>query len=410
MNQSTNFSKNNFPEKGHPDKSVRGILNECVPPEAFQAAIIAEIFIENKDFLALDSINIPSAPFNGSDRPVLQQIIDECLDAHPKPHYHTVTNMMISSKAKRLGKNITKVNRILFYPFSIADKYFILIALCQPDFNKRKIDKIEENLIERIALRIRGTYVLNYNDKKFLATETFIKEIGHDIASSIQSILPKLKHIAEDRYKGPLLKKKASEAMEELLSMHRTSNSIGVVIDKNYQITNFEEIDLSSIAISAKSKMESEAAEKHIKLWVNTSSQTKTIGDKAAIEIAIQHLLLNAIKYSYGSSRVVASTYYENDSVVFSVQNDSNIDLPAGDEHYYIWDFGYRSESAKEAHVNGSGIGLYTVKKIVGCHYGNAYYDIIDSDKKTISFKMMLPTKSIMKEYLKMFGGNQFSL
>ncbi|MEM9157549.1 MAG: HAMP domain-containing sensor histidine kinase, partial [Verrucomicrobiota bacterium] len=217
-----------------------------------------------------------------------------------------------------------------------------------------------------------------------------------------------LKHISQERYQGALLKKKATEAQEELLSMHRTSNSIGVIIDKNYQITNFEEIDLSSISLSAKSKLESEAAEKHVKLRINTPTSVKTIGDRQAIEIAIQHLLLNAIKYSHGSGKVVASLSYENDSVVFSIQNTSNIGIPNEIDHHYLWDFGYRSEQAKEAHVNGSGIGLYTVKKIVTCHYGKVSYDVLDPDKKLIEFKMILPNKDSIKAYLRMFGSELY--
>ena len=40
------------------------------------------------------------------------------------------------------------------------------------------------------------------------------------------------------------------------------------------------------------------------------------------------------------------------------------MNFPQVTKRKLIWDFGMRGKKAKELHVNGSGIGLFTVKKI----------------------------------------------
>jgi signal transduction histidine kinase len=62
-----------------------------------------------------------------------------------------------------------------------------------------------------------------------------------------------------------------------------------------------------------------------------------------------------------------------------------------------IWDFGYRGKLAKELHVNGSGIGLYTVKKIVSAHLG---WTDAESRDGTTEFFIHLPKKAALQRDL----------
>ena len=92
-------------------------------------------------------------------------------------------------------------------------------------------------------------------------------------------------------------------------------------------------------------------------------------GDAKAIEQCLGQLLIDAIKYAFGGTTIVISARDDGDFVLLSVSNRSILH-PKDEELKRIWDFGFRGDAAKELHVNGSGIGLYTVKKIALAHYG----------------------------------------
>ena len=72
--------------------------------------------------------------------------------------------------------------------------------------------------------------------------------------------------------------------------------------------------------------------------------------------------------------------------------------IPPEDE-LHVWDFGWRGDRAKEQHVNGSGIGLYTVKKIVSAHGGGVNLKVTGEYSNVITFLFRIPKKKILKKY-----------
>lgn len=51
-----------------------------------------------------------------------------------------------------------------------------------------------------------------------------------------------------------------------------------------------------------------------------------------------------------------------------------------------------------EMHVNGSGIGLYTVRKIINAHAGVVGANISDETSNTTKFWFTIPKSSILKK------------
>jgi signal transduction histidine kinase len=100
--------------------------------------------------------------------------------------------------------------------------------------------------------------------------------------------------------------------------------------------------------------------------------------------------------YSFGGTDIVVSTAERDDDFLIRVSNRGH-PLPKGAELKQIWDFGYRGKLAKELHVNGSGIGLYTVKKIVSAHRG---WKDAQSRDDTTEFFIHLPKKAALKRDL----------
>jgi signal transduction histidine kinase len=64
-----------------------------------------------------------------------------------------------------------------------------------------------------------------------------------------------------------------------------------------------------------------------------------------------------------------------------------------------IWDMGTRGHIAKKVHVNGTGIGLHTVKKIVRAHGGEVFCSSRKEQKgnrNKVTFSFVFPKKKII--------------
>jgi len=225
--------------------------------------------------------------------------------------------------------------------------------------------------------------------------EEFVKEVGHDIASSVQAIVAKLMHVRSGVFTGDLAKRKVQEAEDEIMSLYRVSESLGIAVDPDYNIQSGDDFNLVASIKSVCERLASEAAERHIDVRLVTPPSVDLWGDSQGMESAVTHLLLNAIKYAQGSSFITVKVVEEGSTVEVTVR-DKGLPLPES-EHYRIWEFGYRGDGALERHVNGSGIGLYTVRKVVAAH-GGAVWVRSNEKSPVVTFGMRIPKKDILKK------------
>ncbi len=89
-------------------------------------------------------------------------------------------------------------------------------------------------------------------------------------------------------------------------------------------------------------------------------------GDLSAIASCLQNLLVNAVKYSGDSRRIIItakrSQVHRADEIRISVQ-DLGLGIESGDLNQIFMPF-YRSASAKSAQIHGTGLGLAVAKEI----------------------------------------------
>jgi signal transduction histidine kinase len=207
----------------------------------------------------------------------------------------------------------------------------------------------------------------------------------------VQATIATLRAISQGRIRGEGVPKKARSVEEEIMSAYRIAEGLGIAVDPNYQLREPDDYDLIDVLADVIEHHRAEAEERgnFIKLENNLRS-VPMWGDRTAIEVALGHLLMNAIKYSFDGAYVTLKIALEDSQVVISVIN-TGLELPKGDEAHQIWDFGYRGKEARERHVNGSGIGLYTVRKIVARHNGVVTARTTNKQKATW-FEIRLPT------------------
>ena len=94
----------------------------------------------------------------------------------------------------------------------------------------------------------------------------------------------------------------------------------------------------------------------------------RILGDARRLERVVGNLISNAVKYSGKNSRVLITTKQQGDKAVISVI-DEGVGIPAADIARLFQPFTRLSHTREMA--KGTGLGLYSVKKIIDSHGGS---------------------------------------
>jgi len=93
------------------------------------------------------------------------------------------------------------------------------------------------------------------------------------------------------------------------------------------------------------------------------------IGDPDMIDSVTGNLLDNAVKYSNAGGLVSVKGFTEGREVAFEV-TDNGIGIPEK-EHDLLFEAFFRASNAQRAEIDGTGLGLTIVKRIVESHGGS---------------------------------------
>jgi len=362
----------------------------------------AMLFVECKtdphsSYRARWGYNVPLEPFNGSENGYIVEAVEQCFKIHPKPHVHSFSADSICLKICRFNHELLEQYRAWFYPIRNGADLFVFLGFPKPSEGSSLPVELGTQL-SRLLVLLTACADAEELSQHILVTERFVKEVGHDVASAVQATVAKLRSIRDGRVTGDGLKHKAKEIELEIWDAYRIAESLGIAVDSNYEMRQQADFDVVAATDHVLNHFASEAAERHIRL--RREGQNGTVvawGEKAAIEQAIGQLISNAIKYSFGGTTVTATISPRSDDILIRVTN-KGMPLPGPLEIKHIWDFGFRGQNAKERHVNGSGIGLYTVKKIVTAHHG--WVDVSSGPDNTTEFFIHLPKKAALKKAL----------
>ena len=132
--------------------------------------------------------------------------------------------------------------------------------------------------------------------------------------------------------------------------------------------SSLSEINLSELVKSVINYSSMEAKDKKIKIKTDIQNEVKVEGDNKYLEQAIGNLLDNAIKYTPAEKEIDVSLKRKDDKVILKIK-DSGIGIPEKEQKNLFQKF-TRASNAKEMHTDGSGLGLFIVKKVIDAHPG----------------------------------------
>lgn len=244
----------------------------------------------------------------------------------------------------------------------------------------------EKWMAEEVAsvLRIREIIIADINKKAneirslneklqaaYEELDTFSYTISHDLRTPLTSIKTytelMLKNKSIDEGGKKMLSRilvgadKMNLLIKEILNLARVGRSE----------IHFETVNMESLLKDIKTEVWSAYKADHSVLILGQLPNIK--GDKTMITQVFTNLIGNAVKYSamVEQPKIEVSAYIDGGEIIYSVK-DNGIGI---DNRYYdrVFELFKRMDNVKE--IEGSGVGLAIVKRVVEKHHGRVWFE-----------------------------------
>ncbi len=156
-------------------------------------------------------------------------------------------------------------------------------------------------------------------------------------------------------------------------------------------IVNIEETDMTSIAEDVLKELELDIERKKLNIERQYEKQSMIIKtDPTLVRIVFQNLLSNSIKYTSEKGKVIIKIKEEDKMLKIEV-TDTGIGIPK-EQQEDVFKKMFRADNIKKEDHEGTGLGLYIVKKTVRELKGKIYFRSPDPEtKKGTTFYVILP-------------------
>jgi PAS domain S-box-containing protein len=157
---------------------------------------------------------------------------------------------------------------------------------------------------------------------------------------------------------------------------------------------NPTELDIVEIAKKTIKQFRLEIKEKQINFIENYDEIPPIKLDKDLLGIVFQNLISNAIKYSSEKGKVQLDILRQGENVEIAIQ-DNGIGIPKKQQGK-IFEKLFRADNVKTKNINGTGLGLYLVKKILDHCNCKIWFESKENEGTT--FFVRIPLKGVQKK------------
>jgi signal transduction histidine kinase len=232
---------------------------------------------------------------------------------------------------------------------------------------KENIDErieLPQNKDEIYTLTETINCLLDRLEDAVLREKLFTADASHELRTPLSVIKGTLEVLIRKRRDAEQYESKIAYCINEV---DRMSN----IIDQLLMLARYEsgkiepmtrEIELNESIRYLMLRTEPLAQEKGIEIKFQEDNKYVVKADPSMIEVILENLLSNSIKYSNGSKEIDISIEKKEDKVICSVK-DFGIGMKK-EQISRIFDRFYRSEEARSTQHSGNGIGLAIVKRL----------------------------------------------
>jgi signal transduction histidine kinase len=237
------------------------------------------------------------------------------------------------------------------------------------DYKKNKAKYIGEGSIFLLVICIGAVFVYRSVRRQFYVQQqqqNFMMAVTHELKTPISVIKLNLETMQKYSLDAEKQKKLMGIMLKETSRLNFLTNNILVASELEgggYHFSN-EELDLSDLLKDCLHDFRARFPERIFKSEIQQGADVK--GDALLLQMMINNLLENAIKYSPKETSVLAILKKENGSVQLKIIDEgSGI---ADEEKKKIFSKFYRIGNEATRKTQGTGLGLYLCDKIARDH------------------------------------------
>jgi PAS domain S-box-containing protein len=244
--------------------------------------------------------------------------------------------------------------------------------------SNRELQKLKDSLEERVAER---TAELNFMVEEL---QGFTYSVAHDLRTPLRSIVANSMMLQEDA---------SHELSPENLDMLREQKAnalkLATLVDDLLQFSRLgfnpifrQKVDLSKLVRTIGSELIEEHKRTNIELVVEDGIEAAA--DLTMIQLVLQNLLDNAIKYSPDGGRVMFGAMRHENACAYFVR-DEGIGIDSAYQQKIFQPF---QRLHRDMEYSGNGIGLANAQRIINRHGGQIWVESAPNRGSTFYFTL----------------------
>jgi two-component system sensor histidine kinase/response regulator len=243
--------------------------------------------------------------------------------------------------------------------------YDFLAKPFTPDELRSAVHKATKHLI--LTRQVR-----KFSEEKRRVRFQFVSVLAHELKSPLSAVEGYLR-IIQARSLGADLTAYDEMVKRSVVRLEGMRKMILDILDltrieSGQKLRELVELDVREVARTAIETALPSAEEHGVVIELETPDAVTMVADRGEIEIVLNNLVSNAVKYNQPNGRVRLAIEADADTVTIRCA-DTGIGMTEAETAQLFKEFG-RIKNAKTRKIPGSGLGLSTVKKLATEYYG----------------------------------------
>jgi PAS domain S-box-containing protein len=221
--------------------------------------------------------------------------------------------------------------------------------------------------------------------------DEFLALVSHELRTPLSSIVAHAELLLDD---GPMEETRRRGFLEVIdrnsVRLERLVGDLLFVaqLESDHLSLSMIDVDMVGVVKEAIETMSLRARQSDIKITLFSEQPSLRLkGDPGRLGQAIDNLISNAIKYSPAGKDIAVRILAVNDSCVVEIE-DHGIGI-ATEELGLVFDRFFRGSTATSLHIQGVGLGLLIVKRIIEEHGGDV--TVVSEPGVGTTFSVVLP-------------------
>ena len=231
-----------------------------------------------------------------------------------------------------------------------------------------------ENLNERIPLpesrdEIRFLIetineLLNRLEDNLLREKQFTSDASHELRTPLSVIKGTLEVLIRKPREITQYEEKIKYCIDETDRITRLIDELLLLAryDTGKVLPEKMDVDVRKLILNINERLNPLLTNKNIKIIVNECDDTTVKADRAMMEIILENIINNSIKYSDTEKAIEISLNSTNENIACKIKDHGYGMMP--EQIKKIFDRFYRNDDSRNSEIGGFGLGLSIVKKL----------------------------------------------